>query len=164
MRDEVGSLYIAKSSEIVVWAIYCGKSFCNSISSQSRSVLLISISSSVIGIPFLYLSWVFCIVFWMMPAIFLVAYASTSFIFWVIGCASPRYLDADWAALAYEFRDAWYCLRNSCSTAMLWYAIQSTISLSSGFFDCVVPIPVVLAWDPSMLASPAAGTLEINSS
>ena len=74
-------------------------------------------------------------VFWMMFAIFLVACVSTSFMFCVMGWASPKYLDADWAALAYELREAWYCLRNSCSTAMLWYAMHSTISLSSGFFD-----------------------------
>ena len=72
----------------------------------------------------------------MMPAIFLVAYVSTSFMFYVIGCMSPRYLRADWAALAYEFNEAWYCFRNSCSTAMLWYAMHSTMSLSSGLRDC----------------------------
>lgn len=60
------------------------------------------------------------IVFWMMAAIFFVAWLNTSFIFWVMGCASPRYLAADCAALAYELRLAWYYFRNSCSTAMLW--------------------------------------------
>jgi len=88
--------------------------------SHSMSVVLIRDSSSVIGIPFLYLSWDLLIVFWIIAAIFFVAYVNTSFMFWVIGCMSPRYLRADWAALAYELREAWYCLRNSCSTAMLW--------------------------------------------
>ena len=32
----------------------------------------------------------------------------TSFIFWVIGCSSPRYFAADCAAFAYEFKLAWY--------------------------------------------------------
>ena len=48
------------------------------------------------------------IVFWMMAAIFLVACESTSFIFCVIGCDSPKYLAELCADLAYELRDAWY--------------------------------------------------------
>jgi len=39
-------------------------------------------------------------VFWIIAAIFLVACVSTSFMFCVMGCPSPRYFDADWAALA----------------------------------------------------------------
>ena len=39
-------------------------------------------------------------VFWIIAAIFLVACVSTSFMFYVIGCYSPRYLLADCAAFA----------------------------------------------------------------
>jgi len=71
--------------------------------------------------PFIFMrSAVLDMVFWMMPAIFFVACVSTSFIFCVMGCASPRYFAALWAAFAYEFKLAWYYLRNSCSTAILW--------------------------------------------
>ena len=83
---------------------------------------LISVSKFSVEMPYFWFLLVCCldIDFCMTPAIFFVAWFKTSFIFWVIGCSAPRYLWADYAALAYEFKEAWYYFKNSCSTAILW--------------------------------------------
>ena len=81
---------------------------------QSKSDDLIKFSKSPIAMAPAYCFWlaecleVLLMVFWMMFAIFLVAWDKTSFIFYVIGCPSPKYFEADWAAFAYELSEAWY--------------------------------------------------------
>jgi len=139
-------------------------------SHMSMSLPLIRVSSSCIGIPTRDCIWPLAIVFWMIVAIFFVAWVNTSFMLSVMGCASPRYLAADWAALAYEFKDAWYYLRNSCSTAMLWYAMHSTIRRSSGFLDCCCENPASVVFKSYsccscwVVSAPSVGNLEMSSS
>lgn len=86
---------------------------------QSKSDDLIKFSKSPIAIAPACCFWnaecleVLLMVFWMMFAIFLVACDKTSFIFYVMGCASPKYFEADWAAFAYELSDAWYYIKHT---------------------------------------------------
>ena len=86
---------------------------------QSKSDDLIKFSKSPIAIAPACYFWlaecleVLLMVFWMMFAIFLVACDKTSFIFYVMGCASPKYFEADWAAFAYELSDAWYYIKHT---------------------------------------------------